>query len=31
MPLFQAKTGWVRPRKKEEKNYRSNKFLLVPE
>ena len=28
MASFQAKTGWERPRKSENKNYNSNQFLL---
>ena len=28
MASFQAKTGWKRPRKRENKNYRSVPFLL---
>ena len=31
MASFQAKTGWERPRKRENKNYRSHQFLLDPE
>ena len=31
MASFQAKTGWERPRKSENKNYRSDLFLLDPE
>ena len=27
MALFQAKIGWEWPRKRENKNYRSNQFL----
>ena len=27
---FQAKTGWERSRKRENKNYRSDQFLLDP-
>ena len=27
MASFQAKTGWDRPRKKGNKNYRSDQFL----
>ena len=27
MATFQAKTGWKRPRKRENKNYRSVPFL----
>ena len=27
MASFQAKIGWEWPRKRENKNYRSNKFL----
>ena len=27
MACFQAKTGWERPRKSDNKNYRSNLFL----
>ena len=28
MASFQAKTGWKRPRRRENKNYRSISFLL---
>ena len=28
MASYQAKTGWKRPRKRENKNYRSDPFLL---
>ena len=28
MASFQAKIGWKRPRKRENKNYRSDPFLL---
>ena len=31
MTLFQAKPGRERPRKREKKNYRSDKFLTDPE
>ena len=31
MASFQAKTGWERPRKSENKNYRSDLFLHEPE
>ena len=31
MPSFQAKIGCERPRKKENKNYRSDRFLPNPE
>ena len=31
MASFQAKTGWERPRKRANKNYRSNQFLPDPE
>ena len=31
MASFQAKTGWERPRKSENKNYRSDLFLPDPE
>ena len=31
MGSFQAKTGWERPRKRENKNYRSDEFLPDPE
>ena len=31
MDSLQAKTGWERPRKRENKNYRSHQFLLDPE
>ena len=27
MASFEAKIGWTRPRKRENKNYRSNPFL----
>ena len=30
MVSFQAKTGWERSRKRENKNYRSDQFLLDP-
>ena len=30
MDSFQAKTGWERLRKRENKNYRSDKFLPNP-
>ena len=30
MASFQAKTGWERPRKSENKNYRSDHFLPDP-
>ena len=30
MAFFQARTGWERPRKRENKNYRSNQFLPDP-
>ena len=30
MTSFQAKTGWKRPRKRENKNYRPDQFLLDP-
>ena len=30
MPSFQAKTGWDRPRKEENKNYHSDQFLPNP-
>ena len=30
MASFQAKTGWERPKKSENKNYRSNHFLPNP-
>ena len=30
MASFQAKTGWDRLKKKENKNYRSNQFLPNP-
>ena len=30
MASFQAKTGWKRPRKRENKNYRSASFLPDP-
>ena len=28
MAYYQAKTGWKRPRKRENKNYRFDPFLL---
>ena len=31
MASFQAKTGWDRSRKRENKNYRSDQFLTNPE
>ena len=31
MASFQAKIGWKSPRKKENKNYRSDQFLPDPE
>ena len=31
MASFQAKTGWERQRKRENKNYHSNPFQLDPE
>ena len=31
MAFFEAKMGWVRPRKREKKNYRSDQFLPNPE
>ena len=31
MALFQAKTGWEWLRKRKNKNYRSDQFLLNPE
>ena len=31
MDSLQAKTGWERPRKRENKNYRSHQFLPDPE
>ena len=30
MASFQARTGWERLRKRENKNYRSDQFLLDP-
>ena len=30
MASFQAKIGWKRPRKRENKNYRSDSFLPDP-
>ena len=30
MAFFQAKTSWARPRKRENKNYRSDQFPLDP-
>ena len=30
MASFQAKLGWERPRKRENKNYRSDQFLPDP-
>ena len=30
MASFQAKIGWKRPRKRENKNYRSDHFLFDP-
>ena len=30
MASFQAKTGWQRPRKRENRNYRYNQFLPDP-
>ena len=30
MAFFQAKPGWERPRKSENKNYRSYHFLPIP-
>ena len=30
MASFQAKIGWDRPRKRENKNYRSDHFLQDP-
>ena len=30
MASFQAKIGWDRPRKRENKNYRSDNFLPNP-
>ena len=30
MASFQAKLGWDRPRKSQNKNYRSDHFLLDP-
>ena len=30
MASFKAKTGWERPRKSENKNYRSDEFLPDP-
>ena len=30
MASFKAKTGWERPRKRENKKYRSYHFLLDP-
>ena len=30
MAFFQARTGWERPRKRENKNDRSNQFLPDP-
>ena len=30
MASFQAKIGWKRPRKRENKNFRSDYFLFVP-
>ena len=30
MASFKAKTGWERPRKSENKNYRSNHFQTDP-
>ena len=30
MASFQAKLGWKRPRKSENKNYRSDQFLPDP-
>ena len=30
MAFFQARTGWERSRKRENKNYRSNQFLPDP-
>ena len=30
MASFQAKIGWERPRKRENKNYRSDQFLPDP-
>ena len=31
MASFQAKTGWERPRKRENKNYRFDQFQLDPQ
>ena len=31
MASFQAKTGWDRSKKRENKNYRSDQFLTNPE
>ena len=31
MASFQGKIGWQRPRKREKKNYHSDKFLPDPE
>ena len=30
MASFQAKTGWQRPRKRENRNYRYDQFLRNP-
>ena len=30
MASFEAKIGWKRPKKEENKNYRSNPFLADP-